>query len=499
MADHELFINGERVPAEGGRAYDSINPATEEAWTSVAAASAADVDKAVEAARGALHSPAWSGMSRAERGELLIKVSLLVQERMDDLVMAEVQDSGGTFRKGYTADITATADTFRYYGELIAELEPDRVEEADYPVPSRNLICREPFGVVGAIVPFNFPLASASWKVAPALAAGCAMVLKPSPYTPVTALMLGEICAEAGVPAGVLNVVAGPSHEVGARIVSHPGVDKIAFTGSPEVGSRIMAACAPTTKPLVLELGGKSANIILEDAPMDSVIPVSLFGTFFHGGQVCDSGTRILVHRSRYDEVVQRLVAGTQRIVIGDPMDPATTMGPLVSAPQRARTEKYVQIALDEGAVCAAGGNRPSGLNVGYFHEPTIFAGVKNSMRIAREEVFGPVVVVIPFDNDDEAIRVANDSEYGLGGAVWSSDIDRAVALARRVQAGTVWVNDYHLLSPRFPFGGYKRSGFGRELGPEGLSEYQQIKHIHVGQATGPEEKYYTGLLLDDL
>ncbi len=497
MREFGLFIDGGYVNAADGATYESENPALGEPWAVVASAGQADLDKAVGSARRAHVDGVWRSKSGAERAEVLNKVGDLLIEKQDELVMAEVMDGGGTFRKGCAADVPASMQTFQYYAELIAGTPVEASEQEFTPVPSTNIIRREPVGVVGAIIPWNFPLAGASWKVAAALAAGCTMVLKPSPYTPATALMLAEICSEAGLPDGVFNVVTGDSVELGAGLVAHPDVDKIAFTGSSKVGHLVMKNAADTLKRLTLELGGKSANIILEDAPLESAVRGALFGTFFHQGQVCQSGTRVLVPRKLYGEFAEMMVEGARSITVGDPMDPMTTMGPLISQRQLDTVERYVGLGKSEGATCATGGKRPEGLDAGYYYEPTIFTNVDNNMTIAREEIFGPVVGLIPYDTEEEALAIANDSMYGLAGAVWSKDTDRALAMARKLETGTVWINDYHLLSPKFTFGGYKRSGFGRELGPQGLAEYQQIKHIHVGEPSGVDEKYYFGMLLD--
>jgi len=357
----------------------------------------------------------------------------------------------------------------------------------------------EPYGVCAGIVPWNFPLAAAAWKVAPALAAGNAMVLKPSPFTPVSALKLAEIAVEAGLPPGLLNVVTAPEDSLGAAIADHPSVSKVSFTGSTNVGRTIMRRAAEQMKSVTLELGGKSPNIILDDADLEVAAHGALFGTFFHGGQVCTSGTRVLVPAHLYDEFLEIMVEGAKKIIFGDPTHEDTTMGPIATKAQYQKTREYVALGRQEGGRCIFGGERPPGAEVGYYHQPTIFRDVHNDMKVAREEVFGPVVCVIPYSGGDEdALRIANDTMYGLASAVWSRDTDRAIQVARRIQAGTVWINDYHLLKVRFPFGGYKASGFGRELGPWGLKEYTQVKHIHVGEPGSLEDKFYFAMLLGD-
>jgi aldehyde dehydrogenase (NAD+) len=496
MPEFQLFIDGRWTPAKSGRTAPSLNPATEESWATVAAAGPEDIDAAVLAARRSFDDARWRSKSNEEKAAILEGIAGGVFARQDELAAAEVADSGGTLRKANTADIPATAQTFTHYAELLRNAKDEEEFEESIPVPSRNIVRREPVGVVGAIIPWNFPMAAASWKIAPAIAAGNSLVLKPSPYTPVTALLLAEICSQAGVPDGVVNVVAGPDNALGERLVAHPQVDQIAFTGSTAIGKRVMAACAPTLKRVTLELGGKSPNIILEDADMDAAVRGALFGTFFHSGQICESGTRVLVPQKLYSEFAERMVETAKLIKVGDPADPMTTFGPLISQQQLDTVKRYVGAGLEEGAKLASGGTRPEGLAKGYYHQPTIFTGVRNDMKVAREEIFGPVVALIPYQDEEEALRLANDSMYGLGGAVWSTDLDRALKLARRIESGTVWINDYHLLNVRFPFGGYKQSGFGRELGPWGLHEYQQIKHIHVGQPSDGGAKFYFDMLL---
>jgi aldehyde dehydrogenase (NAD+) len=496
MRELQLFIDGKWTPARSGKMVPTINPATEEPWALVSAAGAEDVDVAVLAARRAFDDGRWRSKSNAERATVLDAIAMGIFNRQDELTAAEVADSGGTFRKAATADIPATAQTFQQYAEILRGLKDEEEFEESIPVQSRNIVRREPVGVVGAIIPWNFPMAAASWKIAPAIAAGNSLVLKPSPFTPVTALLLAEICSQAGVPDGVVNVITGPDNAIGERLVAHPKVDQIAFTGSTKVGKLVMRSCADTLKRVTLELGGKSPNIILDDADMEAAVRGALFGTFFHSGQICESGTRVFVPSKLYAEFAERMVETSKLIKVGDPTDPMTTFGPLINQTQLDTVKHYVGAGLAEGAKLAVGGGRPEGFEKGYYYQPTIFTKVTNEMKVAREEIFGPVVALIPYDTEEEVLRMANDSPYGLGGAVWSKDIDRALALARRIESGTVWINDYHLLNVRFPFGGYKQSGFGRELGPWGLAEYQQVKHIHVGQPFDGGAKFYFDMLL---
>jgi aldehyde dehydrogenase (NAD+) len=493
-----LFIGGAERAARSSRTAPSIDPATGEPWAEVAAADPVDVDDAVAAAAAAHREGVWRHRSREERAEILGRVASLVFDHAEPLAEAEVRDAGWTLRMAQMAAVPTCGQGFLYYGELCASapsLFDGEEHEESTPAPSRNLVVREPFGVCACITPFNFSLAATAWKLAPALAAGNTVVLKPSPLTPVTALLVAELCTKAGVPDGVVNVVTGPGSELGEALVSHPDVAKVHFTGSTAVGRRIMERAAASLKKVTLELGGKSPFIVLDDAHLESTARGALFGSFFNSGQACESGTRVLVHRSLEARLVERMVelAGTLRL--GDTMDPATDMGPLVSAAQLANTERYVALGLEQGARLVAGGRRPAHLPRGFYFEPTIFAGVANDMAIARDEIFGPVISVIPFESDDEAVRIANDTIYGLAASVWSADLERARAIAARIDAGTVWINDHHLINIRFPFGGWKQSGVGRELGPWGLAEFQQLKHVHVGHHAGPDEKSYFGIL----
>jgi aldehyde dehydrogenase (NAD+) len=493
VEEYRLFINGRLESASDGKTSPTIEPATEEPWAEVASASVDDVDRAVSAARKAHESGVWRNKSPEERGEVLAKMANAVLARTEEIAPISVRDGGATMRTARMAEIMGTVQALSYYAGLAKQsvIEEEHTEVA--PVPSKNIVRREPVGVVAAITPFNMPMALSCWKIGPALAAGNTVVLKPSPNAPVLALLLGQIASEAGAPDGVLNVIASPEPAVGEALVTHPGVNKISFTGSTRTGKQILASAAKNLTPVLLELGGKSADIVLEDADLDTAARGAAFGMFWHSGQVCMAGTRILVADRVYDEFVNRFVDVTNSIRVGNPMEMTTDMGPLVSGLQLENTQKFVKSAIDDGCEILSGGGRPEGLPKGYFHEPTVFANVRNDMPVAREEIFGPVAAIIRVHDDEEAIRVANDSDYGLAGGVWTKDIERGVSIARQVEAGTMWVNDYHMLNMNYPFGGYKQSGIGRELGTWGLGEYQQLKHVHVGEPSSP--KPYTALL----
>ena len=492
-----LFVDGDWRPAESGATFETTNPATEEVWATVAAASVADCNAAIESSKRAFTE--WRATSREQRADLLDAVAAQIWERQDELVDAEIADNGSTLRKAGTADVPTCAGAFQHYAEFLRTHDTDEEFTEDIPVPSRNLVVEEPFGVVGGIVPWNFPVAAAGWKIAPALAAGNTIVLKPSPYTPVTALMVAECCRDAGIPPGVVNVIPSPHHEVGAALVAHPDVPKITFTGSTAVGQAIQRSAAQHLKSVTLELGGKSPNIILDDADLEVAVKGALFGVFFNAGQACIAGTRVLVPAHLYDQFAEMMVEGARALVVGDPTDPDTGVGPLSMAPHLEKVERYVALAQEEGAVCATGGKRAAHMERGYFYEPTIFTQVDNRMRIAQEEVFGPVACLIPYEGgDEEALRIANDTMYGLASAVWSRDNERALRVARRIEAGTVWINDYQLLNIRFPFEGWKMSGVGRELGRWGYKQYTRTKHIHVGEPGTVEDKYYFELVLPE-
>ena len=470
----DLLIDGKRVPALSGRSFATVNPATEQIIANVAEADTADVDAAVRSSRAAFEG-SWGRMRAADRGRLLLNFADLIRQVQDELVELESLDSGKPVSTIRRQDLPAVLDTLAYYAGMADKINgqviPTRADALTYTV-------REPLGVVGAIVPWNFPLMIGMWKIAPALACGCTVVLKPAEITPLTALRLGELALEAGIPAGVLNVVPGFGKTAGAALVDHPDVDKITFTGSPAVGREILRGAAGNLKRVTLELGGKSANIIFPDADLDAAVRAGSAGIFFNSGQVCSAGSRILVHEAIYDEVVARLAARAAAIRVGDPRDAATGMGPLVSEVQMKRVLDYIGVGVREGAAIATGGARRG--EAGYFVNPTVFAGVEHDMRISQEEIFGPVAAVIKFKNEDDALRIANGTKYSLAAGVWSSDLSRVHRFARRLKAGTVWVNTFGPTDVRLPWGGSRDSGFGREHGDMAIENFTEPKTVWI-------------------
>ncbi|HYU57626.1 MAG TPA: aldehyde dehydrogenase family protein [Actinomycetota bacterium] len=482
---YRLVIGGERVDAASGETFDSIDPSTGEAFAAVAKAGQEDVRRAVQAARTAFDEGPWPRLRGRERATAMLKVADLVKARGKELAELEARDSGGTIRKAQNADVGMVISTFRTYAEMAAR--EDDEEPLSHGPASLNYLRREPIGVCAAISPWNFPIQMAAWKIAPAIAAGNAVVLKPASFTPLTSLELGAICAEAGVPEGVVSVLSGPGAAAGEALVESPQVDKVAFTGSTEVGRRIMQLASGSIKKCTLELGGKSPAIVLDDAPLDYAVDGVLWGVFFHQGQVCSAGTRAFVHHAILDDFVAELVKRAEAIRVGPALDPASDIGPVVAKSQLETVERYVETGREEGAELLTGGERAAveGHDGGFYYRPTIFAGT-NDLSIAQEEIFGPVLVVIPVEDDDEAVRLANRSIYGLAGAVWSGSNPRAIEVAEGLRTGTVWINDYHMINPRFPFGGYKESGLGREHGRLGFDEYRETKHVHV-DLLGPD------------
>ncbi len=472
----KLLINGKWTAAKSGQTFATINPANEEVLALIAEGDRADIDEAVRAARKAFEESGWARMDPHQRARLLYRAAELLEQNAEQLVELESLDVGKTVFESRNIDIPMAVEVFRYYAGWATKI----YGETNPSAPSMfNFTLREPVGVCGQIIPWNFPLLMASWKIAPALACGNTVVLKPAEQTPLTALRLGELLMEAGVPEGVVNIVTGFGPAAGGALAAHPDVDKIAFTGSGEVGREILKASAGNLKRVSLELGGKSPNIIFPDADMNGAVFGSMMGIFLNQGQVCCAGSRVFVQESIYDQFTDSLSRMAQEVKLGDPFDPATRMGPLVSREQHERVLGYLKAGREEGAkVKVGGGAGPQ--ERGYFVQPTVFTGVRNSMRIAREEIFGPVAAVIPFKDENDAVLQGNDTTYGLAAAVWTRDISRALVVARRLRAGTVWINCYGMLDPIAPFGGYKQSGFGRELGKHSIELYTQVKAVFV-------------------
>jgi len=478
MNTEQVFIGGQWRSPASGETYATINPATEEESARVAKGDERDIDLAVQAARRAFDQGPWPKMTAAERARVLWKLGDLIMANLDEMARLESINTGKTLFDSGKVELPFAAEVFRYYAGWTTKIHGETLNLRE---GAFTFTLRQPLGVVGAIVPWNFPFLLASWKIAPALAAGNTVVVKPASLTPLTALRFAELTAEAGLPEGVFNVVPGPGGKVGMALVRHPGVDKIAFTGSTEVGKSIMREAAGTLKRVSLELGGKSPNIVFADADLEAAGRGALTGIFYNKGEVCAAGSRLLVEERVHDEFVEKLVERAKGLKVGDPLDKATRMGPVVSKQQLETVMSYIEAGKREGARLAAGGDRaPVGNGRGYFLQPTIFTGVSGSMKIAREEIFGPVLSVIPFKSVEEGIARGNETFYGLAAAVWTRDVAKALRAARAIRAGTVWVNAYNLYDAALPFGGFKESGFGRELGQAGMDLYTEVKSVWV-------------------
>jgi len=476
IAATQLLINNRWIPSESGKTFATLDPSTGEEICEIAEADAADVDNAVKAARAAFEHGPWRKMAASERGRLLFRLSELIEKNADELAGLEALDNGKPFAIAKAVDVAATAGCFRYFAGWADKIHGKTIPiDGDYFCYTRH----EPVGVVGQIIPWNFPMLMLAWKLAPALATGNTVVMKPAEQTPLSALRIGQLIVEAGFPAGVVNLLPGFGPTAGAAIARHMDVDKVAFTGSTEVGHLIMEAAAKSNlKRVTLELGGKSPNIVFADTNLDEAVEGAHFGLFFNHGQCCCAGSRVFVEEKIYDEFVEKSGARARKRTVGNPFDPQTEQGPQVDQAQFDKVMGYIDSGRSEGAKLVCGGGRVG--DRGYFIQPTVFADVQDDMKIAREEIFGPVMSIIPFKTVDEVVTRANRTEYGLAAAVWTRDIAKAHAIANSVRAGTVWVNCYNVLDTRAPFGGFKQSGIGRELGEYGLQQYTEVKTVTV-------------------
>jgi betaine-aldehyde dehydrogenase len=482
---YQLFIDGQWVDAESGKTFSTPNPSTGAALAEIAEADKPDIDKAVAAARRAFEGK-WSKVSARDRGRLLYKLAQLVEQKAKELAELETQDNGKPIRESMYVDLPQVAENFEYFAGWATKIEGQTI-----PVPGNmfNYTLREPVGVCGQIIPWNFPLLMAAWKLAPALAAGNTVVLKPAEQTPLTAMELGKLIQEAGFPDGVVNIVPGYGETAGAALAAHPGIDKIAFTGSTEVGKLIAKAAADNLTKVSLELGGKAPNIVFADADLEQAVNGAMMGIFFNQGQVCCAGSRLFLQEDMKDQFLNTLKDKAEKIKVGDPLDKNTLMGPQVSCEQLDRIKSYVGFAREEGATVFSGGEAPEldeSFKNGYFFRPTIFSEVKNNMRVAQEEIFGPVVSVITFKDEADLLQQANETIYGLSAGIWTRDIVRAHRFAKEIKAGVVWINTYNMFNAASPFGGYKQSGYGREMGKQALELYTQTKSVWVDLSGKP-------------
>jgi phenylacetaldehyde dehydrogenase len=475
----KMLINGKWTNSISGKTFPTYNPATGKVLAQVTEGDAADIDLAVQAARQAFDNGPWRRMTASERGRLMWKLSDLIEKNLQELAELESLDNGKPLTVARAADVPLAVDLFRYMAGWATKIEGNTIPISVPYTPGARYLAytvREPVGVVGQIIPWNFPLLMAAWKLGPALAAGCTVVLKPAEQTPLTALRLGELIMEAGFPEGVVNIVPGYGETAGAALAAHPDVDKCAFTGSTEVGRLIVKAAAGNLKKVSLELGGKSPNIVFKDADLNTAIPGAASAIFFNHGQCCCAGSRLYIEKEIYDDVVQGVAEHAKKIKLGPGLDPQTEMGPLVSDEQLNRVCGYLESGAAEGAKTVTGGKRHG--QQGYFVEPTVLANTTDSMKVVREEIFGPVVTAIPFERTDEVVTRANDNVYGLAAAIWTKDINKAHTLASEMRAGTVWINCYNIFDAALPFGGYKQSGWGREMGHDVLENYTETKAI---------------------
>lgn len=481
MEKYQMYIDGKFCESESRTTLESVNPATEERIAIFPKADTGDCDKAIAAARRAYDDGDWPRMNLSERAFYLVRIASFIRESAYELAKIETQDTGKTTKQTTFIDIPVAANAYEYFAGAAGEIKG---ETLSVPAPAMSYTLRESVGVVGAITPWNYPFLMAAWKIASGIILGNTMVFKPSKETSLSALELARIFDKAGLPPGVVNIVTGEGRVLGHHLAASTDVDMVTFTGSTVVGRDVMRAAASNLKKLTLELGGKSANILLADCDLETAVNGSLCAIFMNQGQMCVAGSRLLVEEKIYDACVDRLIAKTKKLKIGDPLDPATDIGPLVSGKQLQTVLDYISVGKKE-AKLAAGGGVPKDLKHGYYVEPTIFVDVKNDMRIAREEIFGPVLSVIKVKDAEEAVRVANDTIYGLAAMVWTKDLQKATILARKLRAGTVWINTFGGFYNEAPFGGYKQSGFGRELGREGLCELTQLKHVNIDLTPG--------------
>lgn len=488
MEKYLLYINGEFRESSDGKTYYAVNPADNETIAEISEATTDDAKAAVSAARKTFDSGIWRNLAKEEKSRILKQIVDKINENAKHLSRLEVLDSGSTIRKA-SEDVFLSAKSMNYFSKMASFNFDEEVEGLSKPGVSKNLVRREPVGVAALITPWNFPLKMAIWKLGPALAAGCSVILKPAQETSVTACELARIIDQTDMPKGVVNIITGKGSLIGTELVTNNDVDKVGFTGSTEVGKIIMKNAAGNLKKITLECGGKSANIVLDDADIDMSVDGAVYAAFYHQGQCCEGGTRLLLHEKIYDEFIAKLKLKIEKMKLGNPMEKSTDIGPVINKNQFDLIMNYIKTGKEEGAELLTGGNQKG--DKGYFIEPTVFVNVRNSMKIAQEEIFGPVLVVIKFKTDEEAVKIANDSIYGLGGAVWSRNDERALKIANSLRTGTVWINEYHLLSDRAPFGGYKQSGIGREFGIEGMKEYMETKHIHIDEIKDRGKKFW--------